>query len=132
MDKHTFEYEDDSGRVRTWNVYRLWKLAKALPVEERSMQDFQDKVDLWLRFTADKKGGKTIVYLDVDHFYRIREADLDYPVILNASGTFIMDGMHRLMKAWLSGAKTIKVVQFPADPTPDKITGSAKHGSAGW
>lgn len=132
MDKHTFEYEDDSGRVRTWDVYRLWKLAKTLPVEERLLSDFQDKVDLWLRYTANKKGNKTIVYLDVDHFYRIREADLNYPIILNSTGSFIMDGMHRLMKAWLSGAKTIKVVQFKEDPPPDKISNSTKHGSANW
>ena len=32
-----------------------------------------------------------------------------------------MDGMHRVVKAYLQGQSTIKAVQFTKDPKPDYI-----------
>jgi diguanylate cyclase (GGDEF)-like protein len=48
----------------------------------------------------------------------IQKADLSYPVILSADGR-LMDGGHRISKAWLSGLTTINAVRFPVDPEPD-------------
>ena len=50
----------------------------------------------------------------------IEQADLDHPIILSADGR-VMDGMHRICKAWMCGNKTIKAVQFETDPTPDHV-----------
>src|SRR4030095_4120322 len=53
------------------------------------------------------------------HARRIYEADFDKPVILSATG-HVMDGMHRVAKAWILGLKTIRAVKFPRDPEPDE------------
>jgi hypothetical protein len=55
-----------------------------------------------------------------EHVGRINKADLSYPVILSADGR-LMDGGHRIAKAWLSGATTVKAIRFPTDPEPDYI-----------
>jgi hypothetical protein len=56
----------------------------------------------------------------VSHVKRIQEADLSSPIILSADG-HIMDGMHRVAKAWLLGLTEIQAVQFAQNPEPDQI-----------
>ncbi|HMO41847.1 MAG TPA: ParB/RepB/Spo0J family partition protein, partial [Phenylobacterium sp.] len=55
-----------------------------------------------------------------EHARRIFNADLAYPVILNAEGQ-LMDGGHRLARAWMEGLTEIKAVQFPVTPAPDWV-----------
>jgi hypothetical protein len=55
-----------------------------------------------------------------EHARRINEAHFDYPVILSSAG-WVMDGMHRICKAYLLGMETIQVVQFSQDPEPDEV-----------
>ncbi|MBU2136338.1 MAG: hypothetical protein KKA45_09095, partial [Alphaproteobacteria bacterium] len=52
------------------------------------------------------------------HARRIFNADLSYPVILNAEGQ-LMDGAHRLAKAWMEGRTHIAAVRFLVTPDPD-------------
>ena len=54
------------------------------------------------------------------HARLIREADLSFPIILNADGR-VMDGMHRVCKALLDGRANIEAVQFKVDPEPDYV-----------
>ena len=49
------------------------------------------------------------------------EADLSYPIILSSDGG-LMDGGHRIAKAWIEGCQEIDAVQFQEDPEPDYIT----------
>lgn len=51
------------------------------------------------------------------HAALIQKADLSYPVILSADGR-LMDGGHRISKAWINGHTTINAVRFKADPAP--------------
>lgn len=53
-----------------------------------------------------------------EHARRIEAADLSHPVILNASGG-LMDGGHRIARAWLDGRTEVNAVRFEADPPPD-------------
>jgi hypothetical protein len=48
------------------------------------------------------------------------EADLRYPIILSAEG-YLMDGGHRIAKAYLLHMHAVPAVQFPLDPEPDYI-----------
>jgi hypothetical protein len=50
----------------------------------------------------------------------VQEADLRYPIIRAANGA-VMDGMHRVTKAFIEGRATIDAVQFAADPDPDYV-----------
>jgi hypothetical protein len=94
---------------------RLWKLADGLPVESvpiSAIREFDE--DCWF-------GGRPVTCRMVaEHADRIQKADLSYPVILSSDGR-LMDGGHRISKAWLTGATTINAVRFPTDPAPDYI-----------
>ena len=56
----------------------------------------------------------------VMHMKAINDADLKYPIILDEDGE-LMDGRHRIMKALLTGAKTIKAVRFDENPPPCRV-----------
>lgn len=94
---------------------RLWKLAADLPVEQvpiDTIREFDE--DCWFG------GGPVTCRMVAQHADRIQKADLRYPVILSADGR-LMDGGHRIAKAWLNGATTINATRFTTDPTPDHI-----------
>ena len=55
-----------------------------------------------------------------DHARLIEATDLSYPIILSSAGR-IMDGMHRVAKAYILGHQTVMAVQFDTDPEPDHI-----------
>src|SRR5215216_2702124 len=55
-----------------------------------------------------------------EHARLIAQTDLRYPIILGADGR-VMDGMHRVAKAYLEGRHTILAVQLEVDPEPDFV-----------
>jgi hypothetical protein len=52
------------------------------------------------------------------HARRALDVNTTYPVILDEEG-FIMDGWHRVLRALIDGATTIKAVRFDKTPQPD-------------
>ena len=56
----------------------------------------------------------------MEHLQLIQACDLAYPIILDAQGR-LMDGMHRVCKAVMSGETQILAVQFTTDPEPDYV-----------
>lgn len=56
----------------------------------------------------------------VMHMKAVNDADLEKPIILDEDGD-LMDGRHRLMKAMLIGAQTIKAVRFDENPSPCQV-----------
>lgn len=55
-----------------------------------------------------------------EHFKRVQEADLKYPVIIDEYG-YIVDGWHRVVKALVLGKRTIKAKRLEYMPEPDEI-----------
>ena len=55
-----------------------------------------------------------------EHARLIAETELRYPIILGADGR-VMDGMHRVAKAYLEGRATVAAVRLEADPEPDYV-----------
>ena len=53
-----------------------------------------------------------------EHFRRVAEADLSYPVILGP-GNRVMDGMLRVARALLESRTTIRARRFRELPEPD-------------
>jgi hypothetical protein len=99
-----------------WFVERLWHLARALPVR-------QIPIDQIAEFDHNCWFGPTsfpTCRAVAEHTRRILEADLRYPIILSAEG-YLMDGGHRIAKAYLLKWNEISAVQFPLDPEPDYI-----------
>lgn len=90
-----------------WSVSRLFELARELPVMEIPLNH------LHLYYTYEKLTLREMVM----HMKAVNDADLDKPIILDEDGE-IMDGRHRIMKAMLTGAETIKAVRFEENPSP--------------
>lgn len=121
LGEHSHSRENSDGTFAGWNVKRLWQLSKTLPVENKPIQAFQEAIDKWISFdSVEQPDGRMTASIDIEHFYRIKRASLKYPIILDMDGR-IMDGMHRLMKTYLSDRSIILVVQFTKTPDPDIV-----------
>jgi len=99
-----------------WSAERLWSLARDLPVRQVPIEAIAEfEQNCWFRPTTPPTCRAV-----AEHARRINDADLAYPVILASDGG-LMDGGHRIAKAWLLGHATIGAVQFDRDPEPDYI-----------
>ena len=99
-----------------WYSERLWRLSAECPIKEIAINSIREfKQNCW--FSEDSPPTCKAVAI---HARKIYETDLSYPIILSADG-HLMDGGHRLAKAWLSGNERIRAVQFTVDPEPDII-----------
>lgn len=100
-----------------WYTERLWQLSQHLPVKTVAIAAIAEfDQNCWF----SEKTPPTCREV-ARHAQRIYAADLAYPIILSAAGQ-LMDGGHRLAKAWLMGLTEIQAVQFSEDPAPDYVT----------
>lgn len=101
--------------VHEWSAETLWELARGLEVLHVAPQQVLDlDRDGW--FVGVTPTARRVL----EHMRRILDADLAYPIILDADGT-IMDGAHRAAKAILLGHATVSVVRFAETPPPTRI-----------
>lgn len=94
----------------SWAVSRLIQLSKDFEVMEVPLNH------LSVYNTYDKLTLRELVM----HMNAVNGADLNHPIILDEDGE-IMDGRHRVMKALLTEASTIKAVRFDENPSPCRI-----------
>jgi len=109
MIKHTPTPKDQLaklGRLQ-WSVAALFELSRDLKVMSIPLEHMNTYY-LYETMTLAELAG---------HINAVNDADLEYPIILDEDGE-IMDGRHRLMKAMITGKKTIKAVRFKVNPTP--------------
>ena len=105
--------EEEVGSLLFWKVETLWRLAEALPVQHVPLEDIYWAEDSCAYLEDDDS------YMNfAEHVKRVLDADLSFPVILNPEGV-VMDGMHRLVKAFTFGVPVVKVVRFTQMPPPD-------------
>lgn len=105
----------DGGRGFWWTD-RLWSLVDHLPVTQVAIADIAEfDMDCWF----GEKSPPTCRAV-AEHAQRIERAELSFPIILAADGG-LMDGGHRIAKAWLAGDAHVRAVQFVTDPPPDWI-----------
>lgn len=115
-----------SGETLVYSVPRLWTMAAGLPVVRVPLERVEGELDYPYQWFKTKKPSPREV---ARHARRIYEADLAHPIILSANG-LVMDGIHRIAKAWLLGMTHIDAVQFAVDPEPDRVirTGEPSAG----
>ena len=116
MGQRTYSDVQEDGATLAWEVERLWEITKDFPVRRFALNtigDF-DRVT-WF----DGKHHSPTCRAVAEHARKIAEASFEYPIILSARG-HVLDGMHRVAKAWLLGLDTIEAVQFEVDPEPDE------------
>ncbi|MET0646165.1 MAG: chromosome partitioning protein ParB [Pyrinomonadaceae bacterium] len=105
------------GALSVWDVARLRRLSEALPRRWVSLDSLKDlDENLWFNIYGETPTCRAVAL----HAKRIYEADLEYPVILSPEGE-VMDGMHRIAKAWLLGMAKVLAVQFTVLPPPDEV-----------
>lgn len=108
--------ESERG-VLTWDVHRLIELSKGLPVIEVPLESIAELDEAFWFKPGDPPPTCRAVAL---HARLIEETDLSHPVILSADGR-VMDGMHRVCKAWMRGDRAIKAIRFEQDPEPGHV-----------
>ncbi len=105
-----------AGTRRTWRVARLWALSRDLPVYDYPVA--QSPVLDQDRWFGDRH--RPTVRRVLEHMRRVEAAEGGYPIIVSAAGD-VMDGIHRIARAWLDGRATVPAVRFLVDPPPDAI-----------
>ena len=96
-----------------WHVPRLWQLASDLPVKLIPLETVT-------HYLSGHWGPDAPTGFDVaDHVRRVLEVDVWFPIIFAAEG-YLMDGMHRLLKAYVLGHEEIRSVRFPVTPEPNE------------
>jgi hypothetical protein len=99
-----------------WDVDRLVRLTKDLEVREVPLDSIRElDAPFWL--LEDEAPTLRDV---AEHARLINETDLQHPIILGADGR-VMDGRHRVAKAFIEGRQMIRAVRFRTDPEPDFI-----------
>ena len=100
-----------------WDVHQLIHQARKLPVKPVALNKIAELDEtFWYDSTKDFPTVRSIA----DHMPLIDEADLSYPIILCPEGR-VMDGMHRIAKAYLAKQSTIMAKQFEQMPTPNHV-----------
>lgn len=116
MGQRTYSDVQEDGTVSAWEVERLWEMTKGFPVQQVPLNEIGD-FDLVTWFDSEQH--LPTCRAVAEHARKILAAEFMYPVILSAQG-HVMDGMHRVAKAWLLGYETVEAVQFDVDPEPDE------------
>jgi hypothetical protein len=100
-----------------WDIDRLIKLTADFPrcsIPLTAIRELDEAY--WFDGDRDRPTCRAVA----EHARLIQETDLSYPIILSADGR-VMDGMHRVAKAYINGQEMIEAVRFKIDPEPDYV-----------
>lgn len=99
-------WHEENGDIRRYRTSDLIDCAEDLPIFDIPLQAINCDVKPW----------DIEVFSDfLDEMARIRNADLQYPIILGPTGS-IVNGYHRIAKAMYLGNDTIKAVRLKKLP----------------
>ncbi|WP_254173267.1 hypothetical protein [Planktothrix pseudagardhii] len=112
--KHFIVYTINNKTYK-FDVFNLWNFVSGMKVEEVPIKDFNLDIDIWFR-----EFELPTVLNVIKHCQRMLDADLDFPIIIAPNG-IILDGMHRIGKAWILGYSTIKAIRLEEFPISDLL-----------
>jgi hypothetical protein len=104
------------GSTPFWTMPAIWLAAEGkpvIPVEIESLGILDEVV--WF---GGPKNVEPTVRLIAERVRDIIDADLSFPIIMTKSGD-VLDGAHRIAKAYLNGEKVIRAVLLDEWPSPD-------------
>lgn len=108
----SYKKQDATLGNERWSIVRLISLSENLQVMDVPL------VHLNIDYSYTNVSLKKMVM----HFNAVKNANLDFPIILDEDG-IVLDGRHRIMKALMLGEETIKAVRFEVNPEPCSIDG---------
>ena len=112
-----YHFRQSPRGLLAWDVHRLIDLSSELPVVEIPLEEIRElDTCYWYDLPGDMPTCRSVAL----HAVLMAECDLSHPVILSSTRG-VMDGMHRICRAFMENRSTIKAVIFPEDPTPDYI-----------
>ncbi len=115
--RQQYHHRKVGAEMWIWNVHTLVELARDLPIIEVEVAPLLAAHEHhWFDESSPPATPKDIA----QHAKLIEDCDLNYPIILCADGG-VMDGMHRICKAWNLRMPSIKAVRFRKTPVPDYI-----------
>jgi hypothetical protein len=99
--------------MRFLRMQQLWELAKGQPVTKVRLSDLEgfDEVG-WFGGPFNIRPTRRAI---AEHAQDIYAADLSYPIILSPGGE-VLDGWHRICKAFTEGMEAIDAVRLPNLP----------------
>ena len=108
----------DGNVLHIWDVDRLWRLSRGLEVVEVPIDDLSefDSDEPWYGYGVDRPTCRSVA----THAKKIQQSDLTFPIILSSDYS-VLDGMHRVAKAWMLGLKTVSAVRFDEPIDPDLV-----------
>jgi hypothetical protein len=104
------------GTTPFWRMTTLWASARDAPVVEVEIENL-GVLDEILWFGGPRDVRPTVRNV-ADRAADILRADLSYPVIMTRAG-IVLDGAHRIAKAYLEGTPRIMAKVIDAWPEPD-------------
>lgn len=117
MDLHQqYHFRKSAKGLLAWDVLKLIELSKEFDITDVPLCDIRElKEDYWFSLGALPTSEDI-----AQHAKQIYEADISYPIILCPEGR-VMDGMHRVCKAFLEARESIPAVQFKVLHEPDYV-----------
>ena len=110
-----YHFRPSKNGLYAWDIHRLVELSKNIKPKDITLNSIIElNENYWF---GGKEDNPTCLAI-AEHCKLIKETDLKFPIILSSNGR-VMDGMHRVCKAFMEGRTTIKAVQFSDDPEPD-------------
>ena len=104
---------------RKWSLEHIWEISNDIAIENISVDYLWDKMykDIYVWLDENEElSNKHFIH----HMGRVLEADMNYPIVLSEED-YILDGVHRLLKAKYYGLKTITCRRFITDPVPNVL-----------
>ncbi len=112
-----YHFRPSPSGLCAWDIHRLIALSKDFPIREIALSDIRELDEAY--WFADSSSIPTCRHI-AEHAKLIQQVDTNFPIILFSDGC-VADGMHRVCRAYIDGARHIKAVQFLDDPEPDYV-----------
>lgn len=117
----------DVGFDFDWENEKVWQLN--IPVTEMDIEELTWHFDIpfhWHRGGVYNLKSRDIIENPKEHqeeYERTMKADMKYPIDImkNKGRWLILDGLHRLMKAYTQGMKKVRVRVIPRDKIPEIV-----------
>jgi hypothetical protein len=101
------------GSIPFVRMQQLWEMAAGLPSKRVRLSELNALDDV--RWFSERMNKLPTCRAVAEHAKEIYDADFRFPIILSPTGV-VLDGMHRLCKAFLLGMEEIDAVQLPTMP----------------
>lgn len=99
--------------MRFWRMQQLWELAEGLPTKKVRLSELDGFDEV--RWFGGPRNIQPTCRAIAEHARDINAVDLSHPIILSPTGE-VLDGWHRICRAFVEGVEELDAVQLPTLP----------------